>query len=253
MLKALVFDLGGTLIDIEHRDEYKLSCGKKILEYLSRHGIHLPINSEELMKRIEEQKKLCWEIRTSSCSEVSPFELWSEWYLKGMDINKEKLMVIADNITEIWERNYYRMELRPGVQAMLQSLCDMGIEMGVITNTVCYNQAIENLYQFGIRKFFKTIYLSSVSGFIKPHPELFIAAACDLEVLPSECIYVGDTVSRDVTGAGRAGYMASIRIDSYLTGIADTADKREDADYVITSLNEIPGIVKGLKEHAEKN
>ena len=249
MLKALVFDLGGTLVDVVHKDEYDLPCGKVILDYLARHGINLPLDSAELMKKIKEKKKHCWEKRTASCREISPFELWSEWYLKDMEFNRDKFRIIADKIADLWERNYYQMELRPEALAMLQTLSGMGITMGVITNTVCFNHAIENLYQFEIRHFFKTVYLSSVSEFIKPHPELFIAAARDLGVLPEECIYVGDTISRDVQGARRAGYMASMRINSYLTVVSDTVNDKDDADFVIKNLNEIPGIVKGLLRH----
>ncbi|QQO08541.1 HAD family hydrolase [Breznakiella homolactica] len=253
MLKALIFDLGGTLINVTHKEEYNLPCGTKILDYLARHDIYVPFNSTELIRTIAEQKERCWKIRTATCREIAPFELWSEWYLKDLNFNRDKLRVIANNIAEIWERNYYRMELRPETPAMLEAIYDTGIAMGVISNTVCFNQAMEDLYQFGIRRFFKTVYLSSVSGFIKPHPELFIAAARDLGVLPEECIYVGDTISRDVRGARNAGYKASIRIDSYLSGELDTAAiKNEDeADFRIESLNEIPGIVKGLLHHAE--
>ena len=246
MLKALVFDLGGTLVDVTHKDEYKLPCGSKILDYLARHDIHLHLDSKNLMKKIEEQKKLCWEKRMASSREISPFELWSEWYLKDINLNREKLRIIADNLTDIWEKNYYRMELRPEAPAMLKALSDMGIVMGLISNTVCFYQAIENLYKFGLRDFFKTVYLSSVSGFIKPHPELFVAAAGDLCVKPDECIYVGDTVSRDVMGARKAGYRTGIRIDSYLTTVSDINDDEDDAEYIISNLNEIPGIVKGL-------
>ena len=253
MLKAVIFDLGGTLINITHKDEYNLPCGKKILDYMARHDIHLPLDGEELMRRIGDQKKRCWKIRTATCREITPFELWSEWYLKDLDFNRDKLRIIADNIADIWEKNFYHSELRPEAPKVLETLSDMGILMGVISNTICYNQAVEDLYEFGIRRFFKTIYLSSVSGFIKPHPELFIAAARDLDLNPEECIYVGDTVSRDVLGARKAGYKASIRIDSYLSGELDTHKIKEedDADFRIKNLNEIPGIVKGFLHHAE--
>lgn len=41
MLKALIFDMGGTLENVYHKTEFNEGCGKKLLAYLARHGIRL--------------------------------------------------------------------------------------------------------------------------------------------------------------------------------------------------------------------
>ncbi len=56
---------------------------------------------------------------------------------------------------------------------------------------------------------------------------------------PAECAYVGDTISRDVRGARRAGYGLAIQIRSFLTLQSDTAAETELPDAVITDLTQV--------------
>jgi putative hydrolase of the HAD superfamily len=106
----------------------------------------------------------------------------------------------------------------------------------------------EILHEYGIHHYFDSVYLSVISGMRKPNVELFLAAAGDLGCAPSECVYVGDTVSRDVRGARLSGYLGSIRINSELSSGADAGFgvEGEEADYLIQSLLEIPGIARGI-------
>ena len=248
MLKAVIFDMGGTLEEVVHKPEDNPACGSVLLAYLKRHGISIPLESEEFMARLEERYRSYRKWGTEQQRELPPFELWSRWFLKDLDYEPDRLELIADHLADLWEGNFYRRSLRPETQAMLEALSGRGLRLGLISNTLSHSQVIELLYRYGIRHYFGCIYLSVNSGFRKPHPALFLAAALDLEVLPEECIYVGDTISRDVRGARQAGYGGTIRINSMLTGGADAGlyQGKEEADYLITGLDEIPGIVSEI-------
>ncbi|MDR1901329.1 MAG: HAD family hydrolase [Treponema sp.] len=249
MLRALIFDMGGTLEDVFHKPEFNLPCGEALLSYLEGHGIHFDLSPGDFMNRLEERYRAYRKWGVEEQRELAPFELWSRLLLKDAEYNQDRLRVIADHLANLWERNFYRRSLRPEAPAMLQALKDQGLCLGVISNTSSHSQVIEILHQYGIRHYFNCVYLSVTSGFRKPHAQLFWAAAQDLGVLPEECIYVGDTVSRDVRGARLAGYKASIRINSMLTGGADAGlnQEGEEADYLIANLNEIPGIVSQIR------
>jgi len=249
VLKAIIFDMGGTLEDVEHKPEYSRGCGEKILTYLKGHGIDLNMSSEELMQRLEKRNAEYRKWGIENGREITPFEIWSKWYLDHMDINLDRLRAISNNVANIWERSFYKRALRPDAPHTLRELKELGIRMGVISNTACQTQVIEILHEYGIHQYFDgCIYLSSLSGFRKPHPELFRAAAQDLDARPEECVYVGDTISRDVQGSRLAGFMASIRIDSHLTAGSDIgfAETTEDAEYRINNLTEILSIVQKL-------
>jgi putative hydrolase of the HAD superfamily len=249
MLKALLFDMGGTLEDVFHRPECNEDCGKRIQDYLTAQGIHIALSPVAMMEHIEARNREYRRWGVDRGIELSPFELWSQWLLDGLVSNQTRLRTVADNLANIWERNYYSRSLRPEAPAMLEALREQGVSMGIISNTSCFTQVREILHEYGIYEFFGCVYLSVVSGCRKPNTELFLAAAADLGILPGECIYVGDTVSRDVRGSRLAGYLASIRINSKLTGASDAGfgTEGEEADYLVAKLTEIPDIVKKLR------
>jgi putative hydrolase of the HAD superfamily len=253
MLKALIFDMGGTLEDVFHRPEFNESCGKKIRDYLAAQGMDIALDPAALMERIEAQNRAYRKWGVDRGVELSPFELWSEWLLKGLKPNLVRLRAVANNLAVIWELNYYSRALRPEALPMLKALKAQGLSMGIISNTSSYTQVYEILHKYGIHDFFDCVYLSAISGYRKPNTELFLAAAADLRVLPGECIYVGDTVSRDVRGARLSGYLGSIRINSELTKGSDAGfgTDGEEADYPVASLMEIPDIVQRIRDNKE--
>jgi putative hydrolase of the HAD superfamily len=249
VLKALLFDMGGTLEDVARRPERDIACGRKILSYLETHGIRTGMEPEEFMKRCEEKNKEYRRWGTEKHLELSPYEIWSRYYLKDFEVDQEKLRIIAENLANIWERNFYARSLRKEAPAMLERIKERGLAMGIISNTASLTHVIENLHETGIHHYFGCVYLSSLSGYRKPGGAIFIEAAADLGAKPSEAAYVGDTVSRDVRGARDAGYLATIRIASELTAGADAGfnTRGEEADYLIKDLGEIPGIVDSLR------
>jgi putative hydrolase of the HAD superfamily len=251
MLKALIFDMGGTLEDVCHKPEFNESCGRKILDYLAGQGMGVNLSPAALMERLEDQARAYRKWGVEQGIELGPFELWSQWLLKGLEVNQNRLRTVADNLANIWERNYYSRSLRPEAPPMLEALRQQGVPMGIISNTSSYTQVVEILHEYGIHDFFSSIYLSAISGRRKPDTELFLAAAADLDALPGQCIYVGDTVSRDVRGSRLAGYLGCIRINSDLTSGSDAGfgTEGEEADYFVNSLMEIPDIVKRIRAH----
>ncbi len=240
-IKAFIFDMGGTLEDVCHKPEENRAIGTALLKYLADQGVALDIDPEEFLLEIEAKSREYRAWGMESLRELTPYEIWSQWYLKEYDIDDTLLRVIANNIANIWERNYYARMLRPESPALLKALHERGYRLGVISNTGCQTQVIEILHEYGLHQYFSAFCLSSLSGYRKPHAQLFLATAADLGVLPSECVYVGDTISRDVRGARASGYGASVRIQSHLTVASDSPYVKidEEADYLVKDLLEI--------------
>ena len=69
-----------------------------------------------------------------------------------------------------------------------------------------------------------------------------------MQLPPQACAYVGDTVSRDVIGARRAGYGLAIQIKSFLTDRSDSGTDRVPPDAVIQDLREVLDLVTSLPE-----
>jgi putative hydrolase of the HAD superfamily len=132
--------------------------------------------------------------------------------------------------------------LRPNGVETIKKLSQMGIKLGIISNTDSMNFVNKRLFNFGLLKYFdqNCIFLSALSGLRKPDPVLFKAACTDIGVKLSEACYVGDTIDKDVEGARKAGYKLQIRIIAN----NDSVGQGKEAKYVIKNLKEIVDIIK---------
>ena len=243
-LTTIIFDVGGTLEEVDSTPETLRQCGEKILAFLEQHEIHLGVDADFFMETALSRLD---EYRVQHCEshrELMPYEIWSQYYLRDFDVNQDVLRVISNDLTHIWEVSYLCRKLRPGASELLKSLKEKGYKLGVISNTLSLTQVYFSLEEYGVRKYFDYICLSSLSGFRKPHKALFTATARNLLSEPEQCVYVGDTVTDDVIGARNAGYGKTIRINSYLTGVTDLDPANtEEADHLIGSLPEISAIL----------
>jgi putative hydrolase of the HAD superfamily len=80
-------------------------------------------------------------------------------------------------------------------------------------------------------------------GVCKPDPQIYLAACDELGVLPSECLYVGDGGSHELTGAAAVGMtpvrLAAPDLANHLVFDADT----NFAGRSVRSLTEVVGLV----------
>ncbi|MDR1765135.1 MAG: HAD-IA family hydrolase [Lachnospiraceae bacterium] len=249
-IKAVIFDMGGTLEDLIITDEGILRCGELMLEFLAKHGVHTGLTPAKLMEGVMAGHRAYGKWSSETLLEAPPHEMWARWQVGGFSIDPDLLRVIANDLTVIWELNYYNRVMRPEAPAMLEALKTRGYKLGVLSNTACLTQMFDSIKDYGIDRYFDYITLSSLMGMRKPNPLVFTVTARNMGVEPSQCIYVGDTIYNDVLGPRRAGYAKTIRIGSHLTMHSDAADglgeNAEDADFVIGGLLEIPGILDGL-------
>ena len=83
----------------------------------------------------------------------------------------------------------------------------------------------------------------------KPLPDIFEVSTRQLRVKPENCVYVGDTISRDIIGSKRAGFACSIQICSKLTKEKDAGVRREfEPDYVIEDIYQVFPILRELMD-----
>ncbi|MGC9779485.1 MAG: HAD family hydrolase [Candidatus Heimdallarchaeota archaeon] len=175
--KAFLFDLDGTLIDSQ---EGIITIVK---DFLDSKGYNFSKKSLESLfgKPIEE---LFREVLIEKSNE----EIWE--YVK--------------EIRKIYAKNHLQItELFPKVTELLESIKATGLKIG-IASTKFKRFIIEVTDHFEITKFFDVI----VSGYEvdnhKPAPDIIYKSAELLQILPSECIYVGDSIS-DVEAGNTAG------------------------------------------------
>ena len=171
------------------------------------------------------------------------------YYLENLGLHPGKVGAIAEELADFWEVTYYHRELRTGVQQTLEALRQRGYKLGVISNTASLYSVFNVLEHYGIRDYFQDVTLSSVTGYRKPHHGIFEISLRQLQAKPENCIYVGDTRSRDIRGAKQAGFGMAVQIRSALTDQKDAAtDPMWQPDAVITRIPDLLDVLSARED-----
>lgn len=124
----------------------------------------------------------------------------------------------------------------PRIAETMELLRSRGVSIGMITNgsSVTQRRKIERM---GIESEFDVILVSEEEGVSKPSPVIFLRAVEALGAAASNAVYVGDNPDADIVGAHGAGLRAIWRRNTDWPAPAET-------DAVIDDLGEIPPIVE---------
>ena len=249
MITSVMFDMGGTLEDIFVDERSELNAIEELDRMLRAGGLDPKVDLTELKRRVDEGWKRYGAFRDSCDVELKPIPIWCDYALADFGFPRDALEPLCEPIAYMWELTHYHRSLRPRVREMLEGLRELGLKLGIISNTAAMYQVFDSLEEYGIRDLFQDVTLSSVTGMRKPLPDIFEVSTRQLRVKPENCVYVGDTISRDIIGSKRAGFACSIQICSKLTREKDAGVKREfEPDFVVENIYDVLPVVKGLLE-----
>lgn len=248
-LSTVIFDMGGTLEDVRYDTAVRRAALPRILNMLARAGIALPSDDDRVFNSIISGNLdyKAWSEKLEI--EIPALEIWAAWNLREFDVDRVALETIAEDLAFLWETTFFSRALRPEAAPMLEALKTRNYRLGVISNTSSRTQVFWTLKEYGIADYFEQVTLSSIEGFRKPARAIFNSALKKMNVAPDSAAYVGDTLSRDVIGAKRAGYALAIQIQSFLTPLSDSklGSSAEKPDYRIEKLSDIPGILDRVR------
>lgn len=216
---AVIFDMDGTLID--SIDIY-FAIVEKALERL-----HLPPVSRDKILAAAENENFNWELvlpqEVLNRKESIIDEAWSA-------INAIAPKMFSDNL-----------DLIQGADRILQIMSSSRLKIGIVTSTQRHYLETKMLpmKKTGVDKLIEIIITSDDVAKRKPAPDPLIACARQLEVLPANCVYVGDTTT-DIQ-AGKAAGMKTIAV---LTGFDDYhALNKETPDAIIDSIRDLMDVI----------
>ena len=217
MIKAVLFDLDGTLLD---RD----ASLKKFIDsqYNRLHPFLSHIPKEDYKKRFVEldSRGYVWKDRVYR-------QLIDEFKIVG--ITWEQLL--DDYLTQF----KHHCVPFPNLIELLEYLKSENIKLGMITNGYTSLQ-YGNIKALGIEKYFKTIVISEQEGIKKPDSEIFIRALKRLGSNATESMYVGDHPINDVQASKLVGMRGVWKRDCYWNSPVE-------ADFIIDDLLELEHIV----------
>lgn len=238
-IRAVLFDLGGTLEDVYFDDALRLQATPGFRAILARHDLDPGLAIPDLCATLKAGMKQYQTWREASERELPPERVWREFVFARHNLAHEKFDARGEELAFYWDTRFSRRTMRAEVPALLKALRERGLLLGVISNITSRGFVPHQLTAYGIRDNFQVVLASSVFGWRKPSARIFLEAARQLHVAPAECAYVGDTVSRDVIGARRAGYALAIQIKSFLTARSDRATDVEPPDAVVENLAQV--------------
>ena len=252
MIKAVMFDMGGTLEDLYSDEKNDRATAYALYDILTKHGIEVPYDAETLWRKVDVGIRAYKKDSERTLRELKPEEIWVDWGFKDIPVDREKLAAISEEIAHMWEITFYDRKLREHGAEMLKGLKeDLGMYVAVVSNTGSLFQVFDTLKKYGVRQYFDDITLSSVTGYRKPNPNIFRVALKQADLDPSECAFVGDTLSRDVVGPRNMGFGRVFKINSFLTPQKDIGKFDVEPDYQITDIYDVYTLLKQERE-AEK-
>lgn len=241
-IQAVFFDMGGTIETFGYTRELRLNTTREIQQRLLHAGIDLQLGAEQLYEVISsglnEYKR--WSIQRME--ELPPWRVWSDYIFPNQEVDRKSLSEISEDLTFLIETCFYQRAMRPEVPEVLQALRQMGLKIGLISNVNSRGQVPTNLKAYGIIDYFHPIVLSSEYGRRKPDPAIFHYAARLANAPASQCVYVGDRVTRDIEGARRAGFGLAIQIRHDFAHGED--DRGAAPDAMIDTLTDVPDIIR---------
>ena len=235
----------GADIEVVYRDDARHltdpACTRGLTLKKRANGLEPGCPDDVFWKRITDGVKAYKQWSEGNMLEKKPEEIWPDWYLRDFAFDREKLLPITEELANLWEVTFYHRELRDGAAEMLQALKDRGYRLGVISNNASLYNVFNMLETYGIRSFMEDVTVSSVTGYRKPHPEIFRISLRQMQARPEECVYVGDTVSRDIIGPKQVGFAKAVQIRSFLSEQKDVGLSRDvfQPDTVVRDLRDL--------------
>jgi putative hydrolase of the HAD superfamily len=150
--------------------------------------------------------------------------------------------IIAAGIIAYHETKSRELQPYPDALLFLKALTKTELIRGVITSGLTVKQA-EKILRLGIYELLthNALFISEQIGINKPNIKLYKRACSDLNLKPSQCIYVGDRAPRDIDPPKTIG-MTAIHI--VRGGKHSTVKGALEADYVIRDFYDFAEILR---------
>lgn len=250
MIRAVLFDVGGTLHEVCHDQETADSFSQRLLDILAEHGAALPIDAASLTPLLHENAEAYKHWSEGTRVELPSPRIWNEYYLKDFQIGEALLAPIAEELSWMFDAIRTKHVPRPHMRETIETLHEMGMVQGIISNMISTSFVPRLVEDYGIRQYMSCLVVSASEGIRKPDPAIFELAAARCGVPCSEMAYVGDTLSRDVLGCRNAHVALSIQIRNPSMAHRDTAFVGTGLapDALIDDLAEIPGIIRSYNK-----
>jgi mannitol-1-/sugar-/sorbitol-6-/2-deoxyglucose-6-phosphatase len=206
MIKAIIFDMDGLLIDSE------ILWRKVETSVFSDLGLPL--------EKIDFNENKGFKIN----------ETVQYWYNKFPWSGKDLLTVQQEIIDKVEQSIKQEAVKKEGVDEIIKFFQEKGIPMSIASSSP-YKIIDTALNKFDIKKHIVAIRSGQDEEYGKPHPAIFISMAKELQVDPTNCLVFEDSFSGVI--AAKAAKMKCVAVP-----VGEDLKKFQSADLVLSSLKQ---------------
>ena len=245
IIKGIIFDINGTITDIRtnewHDDVYRV-----ISNLLSYEGLLLdPTTVKDLYFQIMKEQRAAHAERHPEFDAVAIFHEIVTRHATDFtrSLSPEKLAQIPLLLAETYRAaSRFRLQLYPGVVDTLRLLQPKYHLAAITDGQVAY--ALPELNAVGLTGYFDPIIVSGSYGYRKPDERLFTTILTAMKMLPSEVLFVGNDMYRDVFGGQKAGIKTVFFKSNQ--GMQEKAGVQPD--YIIYNFPELLNAIRFFEE-----
>ncbi|MHC1739823.1 MAG: HAD family hydrolase [Anaerolineaceae bacterium] len=237
-IKAIFLDVGNTLRILVPDEAYQSAARKRLVELIGA-----DVTPDEFCHELDRRYKVYRKWAFENKVEAHEPELWTRWL--APEYPAEKIVPIALELTYQYRQSMGRRVVAEDGRQVIIELFDRGYTLGIISNVITSEEIPDWLKEDDLEKYFKSVALSSVLGIRKPDPAIYHDAANKAGVKPSECVYVGDNLNRDVTGTREAGFGLVIILQDKREAV-ETVVCEDPPDLIIEKLSDLLDIFPPL-------
>lgn len=208
MLEAIIFDMDGVLVDSEYtyfqsKSQILSEAGHEVED--SYHFQFMGATSDYMWEKMKQEFSLPLSVAE---------------YIQQMTALRQA-MIKRDGIRVI-----------PHVQEFVKGLSQAGLKLAVASSSSLAEIKV-NLAEIGLSEYFSEVVSTEEVEHSKPAPDVYLAAAERIGIMPENCLGIEDT--KNGTGAVRNAGMVCV-------GFANPAFPKQDlafADRVVSSFSEL--------------
>ena len=221
--KAVLFDLGGTLLDVRNPPAWADAARSLGVDVEPDHLVHV---YEEVDLEVDRMVPL-----------PSPAEFWRRVLSRAAG---EELPLEVGSQFEALGRAFPPVtHLFSDARQCLIDLKEQRRRLGIVSDSPNEAAVREHLQRATIEGFFEVVVSSGTEGVEKPNPAIFERAVARMNLAPSDAFFIGDQPHRDAFAARKAG-LASVWLNRFGFGYGEDPPE-------LTTLAELPDYLTALE------
>lgn len=267
-IKAVIFDIYGTLLISASGDIDQAEITEENLrQALDATGIKIVGGKSEaldfILNDFDCTIKVCHDAGRANSLPYPEIDILSIWRIVLIHAKRKGLIAIEKDVdislmTCVFEFLSNKVSEMPGLKETISSLKDRKIPLGIVSNAQFYTPVLMNYFlrdkislKERIKGFDKELTVFSYKlGKAKPDQALYNELVPTLKwkygIIPSEVLFVGNDMLKDIYASGQTGYKTVL-----FAGDKRSLRMREDdirtkslkPDYIIDNLTQILNIV----------